>query len=94
MKIIKILKAKIRNKNKIKDPLFKKRLDICNSCIYNSKYAEPENKNIKYYFWKFLNLLEYFCTQCGCEIKAKASEEMEQCPKGKWEQLNNYQWKK
>lgn len=87
MKIFRIIKAKLRNKNEIKDQFYHDRLSICETCPFNSKYAEPENKNLKYWVWRILNLNEYFCTICKCELKAKASEEMEECPKGKWKQI-------
>ena len=86
-KIYIILRAKLRNKDSIKDQWYLNRLDICNKCVFNSKYTEPENKSIRYHLFKYLNLFKNFCTVCDCEIKAKASEEMEKCPKNKWKQI-------
>ena len=77
-KIFIIIRAKLRDKDSLKEEWYLNRLDICNTCPFNSK-SQKENRNIKYYIYKILNLGEYFCTICGCEIKAKASEEMETC---------------
>ena len=84
-KIIRIIRSKTRDKSKIQDNWYKERLTICNSCPLNSK--NTDRKNLKYWTLRILNLGEYFCTKCGCEIKAKCSEEMEECPKGKWKQI-------
>ena len=86
-KIYIIIRAKLRDKDSLKEEWYLDRLDICNRCIFNSKYTKVENKNIRYYIFKYLNLFKDFCTACDCEIKAKASEEMEKCPKGKWGQI-------
>lgn len=84
MKLITIIKAKLRNKEKLKkEKWYTDRLNKCNACEFNSKHI-TENKNLKYWIFRILNLLETFCTKCGCEIKAKASEKMEQCPLSKW----------
>lgn len=91
MKLIRIIRAKLKNKEKIKDSWYHERLKICNECPFNSKNTK-ENKSFKYKFWNILNLKENFCTICGCEIKAKASESMEECSMGeigkepKWKQ--------
>jgi hypothetical protein len=89
MKLIRILKAKLRNKNKLKkENWYKNRLDTCAACPFNSRNTE-EGKNIKYKFWRVMNIGRDFCTICGCEIKAKASEPLEECsaePK-KWEAI-------
>lgn len=83
MKIIRIIRSKIRNKDKIKDEFYHRRMKICKECpLYSDNLVE--NKNLKYWFFKILNLNENFCTICGCESKAKASEELESCPEGKW----------
>lgn len=82
-KIKTIIIAKTRNKSIIKDEWYLDRLEICGSCPLNSKNIKIR-KNFKYWFWNLLNLKKPFCTVCGCEIKAKASEEMEKCPEGKW----------
>lgn len=93
MKIFRIIRAKLKNKDKIKDDWYYKRLSICETCPLNSKNSEGDHKKtFKYKFWNLLNLYQHFCTVCGCEIKAKASEELEVCSlveldlKPKWEQ--------
>ena len=78
-KIYIIIRAKLRDKDSLKEEWYLSRLDICNACPFNSKNIEPDHKTIKYYIFKYLNLFKNFCTLCGCEIKAKASEEMETC---------------
>lgn len=80
MKILRILKAKLRNKSDIKEEWYHERLKICETCPFNSKNTDRENKKtFKYKLWNLLNLHKHFCTICGCEIKAKASDEMEEC---------------
>lgn len=86
-KIFIIIRAKLRNKEKITDSWYHERISICDTCPFNSKNIEPISKNLRYYIFKYLNLFKDFCTACDCEIKAKASEEMEKCPKGKWGQI-------
>lgn len=85
-KIPTIIKAKIRDKKRMAGVIwYKQRLEICSTCPLNSK--NKEDKSIKYYLLSLLNLRNDFCTDCGCELTAKASEEMEECPKGKWKQI-------
>lgn len=67
-------------------PWYNERIKICNTCPFNSKNVENK-KGLRYWFWNILNLKEPFCTVCGCEIKAKASEEIEECEKEKWKSL-------
>lgn len=86
MNIFKIIKAKLRNKNKITDKWYHDRMKICNQCPLNSMNIESK-AGLKYWFWKILNIGKTFCTKCGCELEAKTSEEMEKCPKGKWNQI-------
>lgn len=78
MKLITILKSKIKNKSKITDEWYLKRLEICNKCEYNSKNYNKD-KGIWYWMWNILNLKKPFCTICGCEVAAKASVEFEEC---------------
>lgn len=86
-KLIRIIRSKLRNKNNIKDDWYYERLEICRTCPLNSKNSDPKEKTIRYKILRLLNLNEDFCTVCGCELKAKASEEMEECPEGKWKQI-------
>lgn len=84
-KIPTIIKAKIRDKKRLSNlEWYKKRLEICSECPLNSK--RTQKKNIRYYLLSMVNLRKDFCTDCGCELKAKASEELESCPQGKWKQ--------
>lgn len=85
-KIVRIIRAKFRNKDKIQDSFYKERLEICKQCPLYSKNTKGV-KNLKYKFWDLVNFKKPFCTVCGCEIKAKASEEMETCPEGKWPEI-------
>jgi hypothetical protein len=80
-----IIRAKIRNKKRLQGlSWYKKRLEICADCPFNSK--NKQEKTARYYLLSVLNLRNDFCTDCGCELKAKASEELEACPQGKWQQ--------
>lgn len=84
-KLITIVRAKLRDKNKMEEKKwYKERLAICAVCPLNSK--NKEKKTARWYLLSFLNLRNDFCTHCGCELKAKASEELEMCPQGKWKQ--------
>lgn len=85
-KIIRILRSKLRNKSEIKDEFYLERIEVCKDCPLNSKNIKGKF-SIKYKILKFLNLGEDFCTLCGCEIRAKASEEIETCPENKWKKL-------
>lgn len=87
-KIITIIRAKLRDKESITDQWYHDRVSICNACPHNSKNIDPVSKNLRYYIFKYLNLNKDFCTICDCEIEAKASEEMEECPIKKWKQIN------
>lgn len=85
-KLIMIIKAKLRDKNKLKGvEWYEDRLRICGECPNNSKNIN--RKNFRYRFWKFLNLKEDFCNLCGCGLKSKASEEILECEIGKWKQI-------
>ena len=96
MNVIRILRAKLRNKNKLKkEKWYRDRLDACSKCPLNSKNVDRQElsfwQKMKYNFWLILNLKQTFCTICGCEIKAKASEPLEECSKEvnkEWEQIN------
>jgi hypothetical protein len=91
MNIIKILKAKLRNKNKLLgEKWYNDRINACNSCPLNS--INTNKKNLWYRFWDLLNFKKPFCTVCGCEIKAKASEKLEECSdenNKKWEAIED-----
>lgn len=90
MKIIRIIRSKLRDKNKLKkEKWYMDRLNDCNSCPFNSK--NNKNRDFKYSFWNFLNLTKNFCTICGCEIEAKASEKLEECSNDKklWEAIED-----
>lgn len=65
---------------------YQERIAICNACPLQSDNFQG-NKGFKYRILNFLNLNKPFCTECGCEIKAKVSEELEKCPEGKWNKI-------
>lgn len=78
MNLLRIIRAKMRDKSKIKEDWYLDRLNKCATCPFNSKNVKG-NKGIKYKIWNILNFKKPFCTICGCEIEAKASEELEIC---------------
>lgn len=90
MNIVRILKAKIKNKDKlIGQKWYDDRIKACNECPLNSKNTNSK-KGIWYWMWEALNFRKPFCTVCGCEIKAKASEKLEECSdevNKKWESI-------
>lgn len=90
MKILRIIRSKLRNKDKLKkEKWYLDRLGFCNSCPFNSKNCKK--KNLKYFIWDFLNMNKNFCTICGCEIEAKASEKLEECSRDEklWEAIDD-----
>lgn len=80
-KIFRILRSKFRNKDLITEEWYLERKKACNSCEYNSKNKKSLS-SFKEKIFYYLNMKEPFCTICSCEIKAKASEELEQCSLG------------
>lgn len=78
-KLIIIIRAKFRDKDKMMiNEWYVDRISKCGICPYNSKNVK-NRKSIWYKMWNILNFKKPFCTICGCEIKAKASEELENC---------------
>lgn len=72
---------------------FKKDLDwvrerksICTSCPHMSRNIEKK-KGARYWILNILNFKEDFCNICGCGINQKTTEELEECPIGKWGQV-------
>lgn len=84
--IINIIKLKLKNKEEL-DNWYKERLDICNECPLNSRNIK-RRKSIKERILSLISLKKDFCTVCGCTLVDKASGEFEECPKGKWPELN------
>ena len=86
MNILRILKAKFRNKDNMKGiEWYDTRTKICESCPLNSLLNVK--RGFRYWLWDIINFKKPFCTVCGCELKAKISEELEECPKGYWKQI-------
>lgn len=92
-KSITIVKAKFRNKKEMeKYDWYNERISICGACPYNSK--NDKSRGFFYYFWNLVNFSKPFCTICGCEIEAKASEPREECSmtelekEPKWTSIN------
>jgi hypothetical protein len=89
-KIISIIKAKYYsrvNQAKLeKEQWYKDRIKTCNDCPLQSDNFQNK-KGIMFNIIRVLNFNNPFCTICGCEIKAKASSQIEDCPKNKWEKL-------
>jgi len=83
-KIVDIIKLKLKNKEDL-GQWYKDRLEVCNTCPFNSK--NKERKNI---LLAWLSLNKDFCTVCGCTLVDKASGEFEECPKGKWRDIEEY----
>ena len=85
-KIKTIIVSKIYGKYAMKnEEWYIKRLKTCEGCIFNSK--NKKDKTFKEKVLYFLNFFNPFCTLCGCEIKAKASEIREKCEINKWENI-------
>lgn len=88
MKIIRILLAKF-----VKKYIYKKedwyidRTATCQTCPFLSDNVENK-KGLRFLFLQIANMNNPFCTDCGCEIKAKAAEKLEDCPQGKWKKLS------
>lgn len=62
----------------LKYPWYRERLKICSECPLNSINV-TNKKGWWYRMWNILNFKKPFCTVCGCEIKAKISEQFEKC---------------
>jgi hypothetical protein len=89
MKIIKILIAKFIKKYIYnKEDWYIERTEICQACPFLSDNVENK-KGLRFLALRLGNFNNPFCTDCGCEIKAKAAEKMEECPQGKWKQVTN-----
>lgn len=85
-KFIMIIKAKLRDKNKLKGvEWYEDRLRICSVCEFNSKNANK--KNLKHQLLSLLSFKKPYCTNCFCTLQDKASEPLEICPELKWKQI-------
>ena len=89
MKIFRIIKAKLINKYRNKnEDWVKERRAICAICPFQSDNVENK-KGLRFFILKLLNLNNPFCTDCGCEIKAKTAEKLEMCPQRKWNEITD-----
>lgn len=89
-KALSIFRAKFRDKDKMmKHQWYVERVKSCYSCPFNSSNTKSKN-GFKFRFWKTMNLNNSFCTICGCDILAKASEPMESCSADikKWKSID------
>lgn len=77
-KIRTILKAKFIKKEGL-GAWYQERLDICGKCPMNSMNIKKRSYSPRMWKWHVLNFFKPFCSICGCEIKAKASVEIEEC---------------
>lgn len=75
-------------KNKDKD-WFKERKEICNGCVYNSKFLDK--KNFKSRLISLVNFKNDYCTVCKCPLKYKQSLPESNC--GLEEILEEPKWK-
>lgn len=87
-----IIKSKFRNKDKmLKHDWYKKRIESCSKCEFNSKFHKDEiENNIKEKVIWLANQKKDYCFICKCAIVDKASEELEECSNKenkKWESL-------
>lgn len=84
-----IIKAKLRDKEKMKEfDWYNYRLSKCEVCEFNSKFHKDkiENDLREKAIW-LANKKKDYCTICKCAIVDKASEELEECSNKK-----NKQW--
>lgn len=83
MKIIRIIKSKFKNKNKLlNEKWYSDRVNTCLGCEFNSH--RNKQRGVFAYIWDLIVFKKIYCTVCKCPIMDKASEEMEECPKNKW----------
>ena len=87
-----IIKSKIRDKDKmLKIPWYRERIEKCKQCPNNSKhYMDIIKKDKKEKLIWYANRKEEYCFLCKCNIKDKASEELEQCSdkdNRRWERI-------
>lgn len=70
-------------KPKAVENIAKARLNICNTCQWNSKFHESKRPDVH-------------CTKCGCTIAAKVRSMESECPIAKWPkvELNGKQQQK
>mgnify|MGYP001726691971 CR=1 FL=1 len=80
-KIWVIVASVLRNKKKLSKEAnwYNERLAICAKCEYNSKNYMG-SKGLFHWFWNTINLSKPFCEICGCNLRNKLSEPLEQCP--------------
>lgn len=88
-KISDIIKLKLKDKTDLGD-WYKDRLEICNGCTFNSKNLERK-KNFVENLAVLASANKDICTICKCTLVDKASGEFEECPKGKWPNIEEYE---
>lgn len=86
-----VFKAKfLRDDDQLeKEEWYVNRLEICDSCPLNSKNI-PKTKWTKVMWMSWIaNGFKSFCSICYCEIKAKASVGISECPDNppKWKEI-------
>lgn len=66
--------------------LSKKRLSICNSCIYNSKNFYADDNHRKSFIKKIISFVrkDSYCILCSCNIKLKTKCKECHCDMNKW----------
>lgn len=60
-----------------KEPWCKERLEICNTCKFNSK--NKYDLTLKEKFLMMIQLTKAVCSICGCNVRYKASVPMASC---------------
>lgn len=92
-KILRIIKAHFRDKEKLKkEQWYVDRLNACSNCEWNSKNHMDEimsNESEKKIYK--LNRKKEYCFICKCGIENKASEKLEECSdktNQKWKEIN------
>ena len=70
-----------------KKKFYYERLKVCKTCPFNS-----DNVNKKWYqkIWYKLMGNKAYCTICLCPLHLKATEEFEECDKGKWKHIKTF----
>ena len=67
-------------KDKVVERVARARMNICNTCVYHSRYHET-------------NRPDAHCIECGCPFAAKTRSMQSACPIGKWgaDKVENYE---
>lgn len=77
---IKVIKKAFFDGADVTEDIHKYRLSICSDCEYNSDNTPTNDLN----FFNKIRKLSYpsksFCISCGCYLKEKTGQSLEQCP--------------